>query len=182
MLRTLTQVLLVAFTSILFCNNASATLIGDSVNCAIVGGPGAFVCNPGANTVGAGVEFSIDFISTPAFNVDIDASSISVTQVFGSPIGTGAGEVLVLGDLDWLGLTGKIVGISGFSTNEGPDITANDITFTDHEVRFTMSPNVWAANSFARWDLVTEHIPEPETIALFGLGLAGMALSRRKKG
>ena len=164
---------------------AHASLIGDSVTCAIVGGPASFACIPGANTVGAGVEFSIDFLSTPSFTVDIGASSVSVTQVFGQPISTGAGEVLVLGDLDWIGLVGKIVGISGFSTNVATgNITAGDVTFTDHEVRFDMSPNIWQVGTFASWDLVTQHIiPEPGTLALFGIGLAGLGFTgwRRRR-
>ena len=72
------------------------SLIGDNVTGAIVGGPGAFQVVPPNATVGPGVEFVIEFVGTPAFDVDIGAVSMSVVSVFGRPISTGAGEVLVL--------------------------------------------------------------------------------------
>ena len=138
---------------------AHADLIGDTVNGEIIGGPGAFQVVPPSNTVGAGIEFTIEFVGTPAFEVDIDANSITVTQVFGQPISTGAGEVLFLSDLDWVGPSGpgRIIGIANFETDEGPDITESDVTWTDDEIFFNMSPNIWANGSFARWDLVVEH-------------------------
>ena len=152
------------------------SLIGDSVTGAIVGGPGAFVVVPPTAIVGPGVEFEIRFVGTPAFEVDIGALSMSVVSVFGKPISTGAGEVLVLGDLD-SGPGWVIVGITNFQTNQGPGISIADVTFTDHEVRFAMSPNIWAADGFASWDVV--YIPAPSSLALLGLG--GLLAARRRR-
>jgi hypothetical protein len=128
-------------------------MTGDTVTGAIVGGPGAFAVDPPSAVVGAGVEFIIEFVGTPAFEVDIGAVSMEVSSVFGQPISTGAGEVLVLGDLhSTTDPNAIIVGITNFQTNE-PEITLADITFTDHEVRLAMSPTVWEANGFVSWDV-----------------------------
>ena len=154
---------------------AHADLIGDDVTGAIVGGPGAFQVVPPNATVGDGIEFFIEFVGTPSHSVDIGAVSMSVANVFGARISTGAGEVLVLGDLDssvpgeWIG------GITNFQTNE--EYTIDDVTFTDHEVRFAMSPNIWEIDGFASWDLV--FVPEPSALALMGVaGLVGLGRRR----
>lgn len=139
-----------------------ADLTGDTVDGAIVGGPGAFVVNPvSAVVVDPGVEFNIDFITTPAFSIDISASSIVVTQIFGAPISVGAGEHLVLSSLDWVDdkgqpIDGHIVGITNFQTNQ-TGIDASDVTFTDHSIDFTMSNNIWQPGNFASWDIETSH-------------------------
>ena len=54
-----------------------------------------------------------------------------------------------------MGVEGRIVGIENFQTNE--NYTINNVTFTDHEVRFNMSPNIWEIDGFVSWDLVVEH-------------------------
>ena len=156
--------------------HAQQYLIGDDVTGAIVGGPGAFAVFPSNATVGAGVEFEIRFVGTPAFDVDIGAVSMSVVSVFGQPISTGAGEVLVLGDLD-SGPGWVIVGITNFQTNQGPGISISDVTWTAHTVSLNMSPNIWEADGFVSFDLVK--IPAPSVLAL--LGVAGLIGGRRRR-
>ena len=135
---------------------ARADLTGDLVTGAIVGGPGAFVVVPPGNTVGPGIEFFIEFVGRRSHAVDITGGgSMSVRNVFGNRISTGAGEVLVLGDLDW-SPPGRIVGITNFQTNQGPGISIGDVTWTDHEVRLNMSPNIWEIDGFVSWDIVVE--------------------------
>lgn len=137
-------------------------LIGDTIDGAIVGGPGAFVVNPPSAVVAdPGIEFNIDFITTPAFSVDVSGGSVVVTQIFGAPISVGAGEHLVLSSLDWVDangdpIDGHIVGITSFQTNQA-GIDASDVTFTDHSIDFTMSNNVWQPGNFASWDIETSH-------------------------
>ena len=135
---------------------AHADLTGDQVTGEIVGGPGAFQVVPPVAIVGAGDEFNIEFVGTPSHAIDIGANSMHVRSIFGARISTGAGEVLVLGDLDWVGVEGRIVGIENFQTNE-PEYDINDVTFTDHEVRFDIGHNIWEIDGFASWDLVVEH-------------------------
>ncbi len=154
-----------------------ADLIDDLVAGEIVGGPGAFQVVPPTAIVGAGIEFVIEFVGTPAFNVDIGAFSVHVYSVFGQPISTGAGEVLVLSDLDGVLGDFQIIGITNFQTNEGPDISIGDVTWTDHTVSLNMSPNIWAPNGFVSFDLVK--IPAPSALAL--MGVAGLIGGRRRR-
>lgn len=173
--RNLTVVAVLALTPTVAHADLVGDLFGDEVAGEIVGGPGAFVVVPPTAIVGNGIEFVIEFVGTPAFNIDIGAASVHVFSVFGAPISTGAGEVLVLSDLD--GLLGDfvIVGITNFQTNEG--YTVNDVTWTDHTVSFNMAPNIWAADGFVSFDLVK--IPAPSALAL--LGVAGLIGGRRRR-
>ncbi len=173
--RNLAVVAVLALTPTVAHADLIGDLMGDEVDGAIVGGPGAFVVVPPTAIVGAGIEFVIEFVGTPAFNVDIGAASVHVFSVFGAPISTGAGEVLVLSDLDGVFGDFQIIGITNFQTNEG--YTVSDVTWTDHTVSLNMSPNIWAANGFVSFDLVK--IPAPSALAL--LGVAGLIGGRRRR-
>lgn len=94
--------------------------------------------------------------------------------------------ILTLSNLVWQGTPGAIVGTS-------VSITNGSVTgFTDASVTGlpsglpanSLSINLggfWNQGSTARITLTVEHVPEPGTIALFGLGLAGLGFARRKK-
>ncbi len=131
---------------------ALGDLTGDNVTGEIVGGPGAFAVDPPNAVVGGGVEFNVEFLGTPSHAIDIGASSVSVSSIFGARISTGAGEVLVLGDLD--SSQGPIIGIENFETNE--EYTIDDVTFTDNEIRFAMAPNIWEVDGFVSFDIIFE--------------------------
>ncbi len=131
---------------------AQADLTGDTVDGAIVGGPGAFVVVPPSAVVGGGVEFNIEFVGTPSHSIDIGAASVRIENIFGNRISTGAGEVLVLSDLD--SVDGPIIGIDNFQTNE--EYTIDDVTFTATEIRFEMAPNIWEIDGFVSFDIVFE--------------------------
>lgn len=156
---------------------AHADLTGDDVDGAIVGGPGAFQVVPPSATVGDGVEFVIEFVGTPAFEIDMNAFTVHLYSVFGQRISTGAGESLVLSDLDGIGGDLIIIGITNFKTNEGPDITESDVTWTDHSVSLNMSPTIWEPDGFVSFDLV--FLPAPSALAL--LGVAGLIGGRRRR-
>ena len=175
--RNLAVVAVLALTPTVAHADLVGDLFGDEVDGAIIGGPGAFQVVPPTATVGAGIEFTIEFVGTPAFEVDIGAFSVHVYSVFGQPISTGAGEVLVLSDLDGLLGDFEIIGITNFQTNEGPGISIDDVTFTAHTVSLNMSPNIWAADGFVSFDLVK--IPAPSALAL--LGVAGLIGCRRRR-
>ncbi len=175
--RNLALVAVLALTPTVAHADLIGDLMGDEVDGAIVGGPGAFVVVPPWATVGAGVEFTIEFVGTPAFEIDIGAVSVHLYSVFGARISTGAGEVLVLSDLDGVLGDFQIIGITNFQTNEGPDITESDVTWTDHTVSLNMSPNIWEVDGFVSFDLVK--IPAPSALAL--LGVAGLIGGRRRR-
>lgn len=132
---------------------AQADLTGDTINGAIVGGPGAFQVDPPTAVVGAGVEFNVEFVGTPSHSIDVGAASVRIANIFGARISTGAGEVLVLSDLD--SSQGAIVGITNFQTNE-PEYDINSVTFSADEIRFNMAPNIWEVNGFVSFDIVFE--------------------------
>ncbi len=175
--RNLAVVAVLALTPAVAHADFIGDLFGDEVDGAIVGGPGAFVVVPPTAIVGAGVEFTIEFVGTPAFEIDIGAFSVHLYSVFGQPISTGAGEVLVLSDLDGVFGDFEIIGITNFQTNEGPDISIGDVTWTAHTVSLNMSPNIWAADGFVSFDLVK--IPAPSALAL--LGVASLIGCRRRR-
>lgn len=132
---------------------ALADLTGDTINGAIVGGPGAFQVDPPTAVVGAGVEFNVEFVGTPSHSIDVGAASVRIENIFGARISTGAGEVLVLSDLD--SSQGAIVGITNFQTNE-PEYDINSVTFSADEIRFNMAPNIWEVGGFVSFDIVFE--------------------------
>ena len=83
-----------------------------------------------------------------------------------------------LTDLHWVGSPGEIVGIndlggahSVFNLGFGPNSA-----FVEFENMSFSSNGATRAFSFD-----VRHIPEPGTLAIFGLGLAGLVPARRRK-
>ena len=62
-------------------------------------------------------------------------------------------------------------------------MTESDITVDDNSITITYLPRRWDAGSFVSFDLVTapSQLPEPATLALFGLGLLGVGFAARRR-
>ncbi|MDX1734124.1 MAG: PEP-CTERM sorting domain-containing protein, partial [Halioglobus sp.] len=166
-----------------FAATANATLIGDTVGCSITNfwdcdSPTAVVGDPGA-------EFILADVISPGgpfvdFSVDIGANSIAINGI-GSLITVNAPNslILTLDDLDWVGMpAAEIIGIDNLVTTVS-GIDLSDITFTAHSVSIELGQGAssWVSGNSLSFDLV-KGVPSPATIALFGLGLAGIGWSR----
>ncbi len=164
---------------------ASAALIGDTVECAVTGQfqptcglSNTAVVGPGPEFVFAEPDFAGDLLT-----IDIGASSITI-QTLDFFLGFDPGSSIILSDLDWVGMTGAIVGIENFSTSGTNGIEASDVSFTANSITFDMSQSDWEGNGvgIAEWDLVTTLVPVPPALWLFGSGLLGLVgIARRKK-
>lgn len=171
--------------------SAKATLIGDSVQAAMSTPSGIFnvvtqFTSPAI--VGAGTEFSggIEHASftdlTADILVDVTSSGFTVTGLQTSGWtghgGGGANLRIDLSDLDWVGLPGEIIGINDL----GGAHSVFNLGFGPHSafVEFeNMSFSIDGSTRSFSFDV--RHIPEPDALALFGLGLLGLGFARRKR-
>jgi hypothetical protein len=126
--------------------------------------------------VGAGAEFDV---LTPAggyhWSVDIGANSIVFTDL--SPGSSQGGHGMVF----LTGFDTSITGISNFATTASLGITASDVTFTATSITIDARNSNWSTNQYLSFDVVTADIPEPASLALVGMALLGLGISRTRK-
>lgn len=180
--------------------SSNATLMGDSVQGAL----GSQFSN-GVTTqftspaiVGADAEFSgvITDSSSQMWDIVVDIGASSFTVSINERIRNGDGNIkggpnlmaLSLSDLDWIGAPGMITDVAlssyncasaGFSCTsfrEGPDISVLNFgpTSLNFSADIMRNGEVYAFG-------ITTHVPEPATIALLGLGLAGLGFTRWRR-
>ena len=174
-----------------FAGGAQASLLGQTVTCER--GPASFgFCSSPTATVmdGGAPEFTLDSFGDPLFSIDLSGDRIVMTAL--RPVGTAPSQLVTLGDLIWANdPTATITGITNFlvsgveprNTPLSDGLVESDVSFTANSVAIDYSLADWSPGGFVSFDLVTTHsaIPEPATLALFGLGLAGLGLAARRK-
>ncbi len=155
---------------------AEASLIGQTATCSIASGNPNWTCSPASTTVvDPGTEFVGSFFGSAWFSVNIGSSDMVITNVHGNTITFGAGEVLTIG-----GLSG-ILGASLISTTRTTGVDASDISFTSSSVSVVLNGFSYSPGGSTDIGIRTASAPETGTLALLGLGLAGLATSRRRK-
>ena len=127
--------------------------------------------------IGAGIE-----ITTDNFQVDIDAASITMTNVGQSDQGFNpvTPNTIEFTSLDWVDDPSAV--ISGFSLEtDVSGFNAGDVTIFDHGVTVFVN-ETWQSGGFIRVNLETSRaLPAPSTLALFAVGLAGISVTSRRR-
>jgi hypothetical protein len=171
---------------------AHASLIGQSVGCSATSSELSSLFNVDCSSATAvvqspGAEFGVRFpniSSVDSWSIDIDDASILITQVHPNATSIPDSTVdVVLSELFWVedpsviitGFTLQTSGVTGFIP---PDVSVSDNTVAVD----LGSGAFWELGSSATITLITsQEVPEPGTLAMFGLGLVGLTFVRRRK-
>lgn len=160
---------------------ASATLIGTSVNILWQDD----VNNTLDTVLVSATDTELTCPGSPAFNacstqfmiggesIDINEGQILIDLLEGPGFGANGDATLTFADLTWGSVDGFITGVTATSSLVGltTDFGANFISVT-----FQANQNL----GDVQLDFTTAHVPEPTTLVLLSLGLAGLGFTRRR--
>lgn len=165
-----TASLILAFSMAIFSGTSQASFIGDTVQCAS-DGFWAVGCNPASATIGAGIEFDVLGIASGYhWSLDLGANSVVFKSLSPTQVNGGLGKVYLTGfDQE------SIIGITNFATDTWFGIEASDITFTSNSITIDANSSGWLPGQQLSFDIA---VPEPATLSLLALGIAGFRLSR----
>lgn len=162
---------------------ANATLIGDTVLLENKFGTFGSTLNTLNYVVQEGVGDIVSFppgvCGTDCYTVDIEASSVLIQYIANNFWSAADFNGLAITDLDWIGGPGIVTDLTTDTNFAG--WTDDRATFGDDWVAFNWESLSFTTDTFFNVELTTVHVPEPTTLALMTLGIAGVGYSRKKR-
>ena len=186
--RALAAGLWAAGTLLVLAAPAQAALIGQTVNASVQSIFTANLNQMSAVVSAAGPEFVLGVGTGRAINIDVQDSFIDFQYNSVRNANLGNGNISVsLSGLTWAPDPGVVVGVT---LEEFPDpnrtvlnlLGPNTADFTANSITVNLN-GTWNAEDRVRVSLITGHsqvLPEPASLALFGVGLLGLGVAVRR--